>query len=112
MPSKQASGGYSPEFLSENFDDLRNAAIEDLTRYVSGWSVYSVKFLNSVAELQGIDARLDPEIIPELRRLSKRVEVPHLRKLIRQATDADSMEVEKIIEIISAQASPHMSKQA
>lgn len=105
MPPNLTSGGYSPDFVSKNFDQLRNAAIEDLTRYVSGWSVYSVKFLNSVAEFQGVDARLDPDVIPELRRDAKRVEVPHLRKLFRQATDAQTMEIEKIIEIISAEAS-------
>ncbi len=110
MPSNPISGGYSADFVEEHFDQLKNAAIEDLTRYVSGWSVYSVKFINSVAEFQGVDARLDPEVIPELRKESKRVEVPHLRKLFRQATDAQSMEIERIIELISAEASQHSTE--
>ena len=41
---------YSPRFVESNFDALRVAAIEDLTRYSCGWSIHSISFLNAVAD--------------------------------------------------------------
>jgi hypothetical protein len=95
---------YSSDFVERNFDHLRENAIQDFTRYACGWSVYSINFLNAVAELQGVNLRLRPEIVPELRRGSKRVGEPRLAKLMQEARDARSMKIEDIITLISAQA--------
>jgi len=47
------------DFIKSNFARLRDCAVEDLIHYTSPWAIYTVDFLNSVAEMQGIDARLD-----------------------------------------------------
>ena len=97
---------YSPGFVEQNFDALRGAAIEDLTRYSCGWSVYSISFLNAVADLQGVPSRLDRHVISELRRDGKRVRNPRLAKLMRKADTPDAMKIEEIMSLISAEL-PH-----
>lgn len=96
---------YSAEFVERNFERLRQAAIQDLTRYTCGWSIYSINFLNAVAELQGVEARLGGEVVTALRRDAKRVRNPRLAELMRQARDARSMKIEEIMALISAEAS-------
>jgi hypothetical protein len=94
---------YSSRFVERNFDALRGAAIEDLTRYSCGWSVYSINFLNAVAELQGVASRMEPHVISALRRDAKRIRNPGLAKLMRRADTPRSMKIEEIMTLISAE---------
>ena len=94
---------YSPRFVERNFDALRVAAIEDLTRYSCGWSIYSINFLNAVADLQGVPARIKPRVIARLRRDGKRIRNPRLARLMRRAQTPRSMKIEEIMTLISAE---------
>ncbi len=96
---------YSSRFIERNFDALRVAAIEDLTRYSSGWSVYSINFLNAVADLQGVPSRIKPLVVSRLRRDAKRVRNPRLARLMRRAQTPRSMKIEEIMTLISAELS-------
>ena len=91
---------FSPAFVEQFFDALRENAIQDLTRYVSGWSIYSIHFLNAVAMAQGVATRLDNETILLLRRGAKRAKAPELLPLLQRATGPTDMEVERIIRVI------------
>ena len=95
---------FTADFVRANFARLKDNAIQDLTRYVSGWSIYSIHFLNAVAMLQGVEVRLDNETILALRRGAKRATAPDLVPLLRDASDADTMEVERIIALIREEA--------
>lgn len=95
---------YSAEFIERNFDKLREAAIQDLTRYTCGWSVYSINFLNAIAAMQGAKSRLGPEVVAELRKGPKRVCDPRVAELMREARDPRSMRIEEIIALVSAEA--------
>ncbi len=94
---------YSPRFVERNFDALRVAAIEDLTRYSCGWSVYSINFLNAIADLQGVPSRIEPRVISHLRRDAKRIRNPRLARLMRRADAPRSMKIEEIMALISAE---------
>ena len=102
--AKPETNLFSHDFVRANFAKLKDNAIQDLTRYVSGWSIYSIHFLNAVAQLQGVAARLDNETILALRRGAKRATAPDLVPLLRDANDADAMEIERIINLIREEA--------
>lgn len=102
--AKPETNLFSAEFVRANFSKLTDNAIQDLTRYVSGWSIYSIHFLNAVAQLQGVGARLDNETIVSLRRGAKRATAPDLVPLLRDANGAEEMEVERIINLIREEA--------
>ena len=91
---------FSASFVEQFFDALRVNAVQDLTRYVSGWSIYSVHFLNAVAMMQGVPVRLDNETILLLRRGAKRATAPELLPLLQAATGPHDMEIERIIRLI------------
>ena len=95
---------FSAEFVEKSFAKLCENAIQDLTRYVSGWSIYSIHFLNRVAMMRGLDARLDNETILALRRGAKRATAPDLLPLLEQATGPHDMEIERIIALIREEA--------
>ena len=95
---------FSSAFVEASFDKLRDNAIQDITRYVSGWSIYSVHFLNAVAIMQDVEARLDNETLLALRRGAKRAAAPDLVPLLREARDPRSMQIERIIGLIRAEA--------
>lgn len=95
---------YTPEFVEEHFDRLREAAVHDLTSYVSGWSIYTIDFLNAVAELQGNPKRLSAETVVALRKGPKRIREPRLTELLRAADDAHALRIGEIIELVAAKA--------
>ena len=95
---------FTADFVRANFAKLKDNAIQDLTRYVSGWSIYSIHFINAVAQLQGVAARLDNETILALRRGAKRATAPDLVPLLRDAGSAQEMEVERIVNLIREEA--------
>lgn len=95
---------YTPEFVDIHFDRLRDAALHDLTSYVSGWSVYTIDFLNAVAELQGISKRLSSETVVALRKGPKRIREPRLTELFREADDAQSLKIDEVLELVAAKA--------
>ena len=101
--AKPESNLFSPAFVEQFFDSLRENAIQDLTRYVSGWSIYSVHFLNAIAQMQGIDIRLDNETILLLRRGAKRATAPDLLPLLQEPQNAAAMQIERIIGTIRAE---------
>ena len=98
--AREETNLFSPAFVEQFFDALRDNAIQDLTRYVSGWSIYSVHFLNAVAMVQGVSVRLDNETILLLRRGAKRATAPDLLPLLREATGPRDMAIERIIRLI------------
>ena len=91
---------FSAAFVERFFAALRDNAVQDLTRYVSGWSIYSVHFLNAVALVQDVPERLDNETILLLRRGAKRAKAPELLPLLRAATGPHDMDVRRIIRLI------------
>jgi hypothetical protein len=95
---------YTPEFVDKHFDRLRDAALHDLTSYVSGWSVYTIDFLNAVAELQGFSKRLSAETVVALRKGPKRIREPRLAELFREAEDARSLKIDEVLELVAAKA--------
>jgi hypothetical protein len=95
---------YTPAFVDEHFDRLREAAVHDLTSYVSGWSIYTIDFLNAVAELQGNPKRLSAETVVALRKGPKRIREPRLAELLREADDARSLKISEVIELVAAKA--------
>ena len=95
---------FSADFVASSFERLRENAIQDLTRYVSGWSIYSIHFLNAVAIARGTPGRLDNETILALRRGAKRATAPDLLPLLKSATGIDDMEIERIIALIREEA--------
>ena len=100
---------YTAEYIDRHFDSLQKAALENLTSYVSGWSIYSIDFLNAVAELQGSPQRVGPDAVVALRRGPKRIRDPRLAALIGEANDARSMPIDEIIEMISEKAEQRMA---
>ena len=98
--AREETNLFSAAFVEQFFDALRENAIQDLTRYVSGWSIYSIHFLNAVAMAQGVDARLDNETILLLRRGAKRAKAPELLPLLEEATGPGDMEIERVIRVI------------
>ena len=98
--AREETNLFSPAFVEQFFASLRENAVQDLTRYVSGWSIYSVHFLNAVAMMQGVAARLDSETIVLLRRGAKRATAPQLLPLLNAATGPHDMDVETIIRLI------------
>ena len=101
--AKPETNLFSASFVERFFGSLRENAVQDLTRYVSGWSIYSVHFLNAVAMMQGVSARLDNETILLLRRGAKRAKAPELLPLLEAATGPHDMEIERIIGVIRAE---------
>lgn len=105
MDSLRPRGGiYSPEYVEQHFACLRDAALQDLTSYVSGWSVYTIDFLNTVAELQAVPERLSAEAVVALRKGPKCIRERRLAILIRDAKDPWSMKIAEILELIAAKA--------
>lgn len=99
MPTRQtpASHAHHLKHILDHFDDFREMAIEDLTHYTSPWAVYTVDFLNTVAEIQGSDARVEERMVSQLASNAKRLLDPKVARLLREARDARSMRVEEII---------------
>ena len=93
---------YTRRFIEQNFTALRNAALRDLTCYVSAWSIYTVKFLNSVAEIQGLSMRVSDDAIQTLRTGQKRVRDLRLAKLLQDAKDPGSMDIVQVMEVIAS----------
>ena len=102
--AREETNLFSHDFVRANFARLKENAIQDITRYVSGWSIYSIHFLNAVAQMRGIEARLDNETILALRRGAKRATAPDLVPLLRDAEDVDAMEIERIVALIREEA--------
>ena len=98
--ARQETNLFSPAFVEQFFDALRENAVQDLLRYVSGWSIYSVHFLNAVAMMRGVSVRLDSETIVLLRRGAKRATAPELLPLLHAATGPHDMDIEAIIRLI------------
>ena len=93
---------YSPDYIENNFDSLRDAALQNLTSYVCGWSMYTMEFLNAVAVLQGSKRRLDLDAVVALRKGPKRIRDPRLATLIRESRSARTMKIDEIIELIES----------
>ena len=93
------------DYVDRNFDALRACAIEDLTHYTSRWAVYTVDFLNCVAEIQGCPERVDGDIVSRIRNDRKRILEPRVEKLISEAKSARSMRIDEVIGLISAECS-------
>lgn len=102
--AKPETNLFGHDFVRANFAKLTDNAIQDLTRYVSGWSIYSIHFLNAVAQMQGVAARLDNETIVALRRGAKRATAPDLVPLLRDAGSVEEMEIERIVNLIREEA--------
>ena len=102
--AKPETNLFSPAFVEQFFASLRDNAVQDLTRYVSGWSIYSVHFLNAVAMMQGVDARLDNGTILALRRGAKRARAPELVPLLADAQGPMDMDIAQVIAIIRREA--------
>jgi len=95
----------NPAYIDRNFTRLRDTLIEELTRYSCAWSVYSLNVLNTVASMQGLETRLDGDVIVTLRKHHKRIKNPQVAELIRNAKSVRSMDVEKIMRLIEAEVS-------
>ena len=95
----------NPAYVDRNFARLRDTLIEELTRYSCAWSVYSLNVLNTVASMQGLETRLDGDVIVTLRKHHKRIKNPKVADLIRNAESVHSMDVEKIMTLIEAEVS-------
>jgi len=95
----------NPAYIDRNFARLRDTLIEELTRYSCAWSVYSLNVLNTVASMQGLETRLDGDVIVTLRKHHKRIKNPQVADLIRNAKSVRSMDVEKIMTLIEAEVS-------
>ena len=93
---------YTADYIEQNFDRLREAALQNLTSYVCGWSTYSIEFLNAVAEMQGHPRRLSIDTIVALRKGPKRIRDPRLAKLFRESRCARTMKIREIVELIEA----------
>jgi hypothetical protein len=95
----------NPAYVDRNFARLQETLIEELTRYSCAWSVYSLNVLNTVASMQGLETRLDGDVIVTLRKHHKRIKNPQVAALIRNAEDVHSMNVGKIMSLIEAEVS-------
>lgn len=95
----------NPAYVDRNFERLQNTLIEELTRYSCAWSVYSLNVLNTVASMQGLETRLEGDVIVTLRKHQKRIKNPQVADLIRNAKCVQSMDVEKIMSLIEAEVS-------
>jgi hypothetical protein len=105
MPTEKtpASRAHHLQHILDHFDDFREMAIEDLTHYTSPWAVYTVDFLNTVAEIQGSDARIEERMVSQLAGNARRLLDPKVARLLREARDARSMKVDEIIGRIASE---------
>lgn len=100
------------DFVKSNFDELRDRAIEDLTRYTSGWAVYTIDFLNSVAEINGSARRLEAGVVSLVRNgHAHRFTEPHVARLLREAEDVWSVRIDELIGLLAAECSRIEDKQ-
>lgn len=93
------------DYIESNFDNLRDRAIDDLTHYTRRWAIYTIDFLNSVAEIQGSSQRVDEHVVSLVRNDRKRIGEPRVEILLGEAKSAGSMEIEEVIRLISAECS-------
>jgi len=101
------------DFVKDNFEQLRDCAIEDLTRYTSAWSVYTIDFLNCLAEIQGSDLRLDNSVVMLIRNDDQhRITEPRVPKLLSEAQDARSIKINELIGLLSSTCSKIDAKEA
>ena len=101
------------DFVKDNFEQLRDCAIEDLTRYTSAWSVYTIDFLNCLAEIQGSDLRLDNSVVMLIRNDDRhRITEPRVPKLLSEAQDARSIKINELIGLLSSTCSKIDAKEA
>ena len=101
------------DFVKDNFEQLRDCAIEDLTCYTSAWAVYTIDFLNCLAEIQGADVRLDNSVVTLVRNEDRhRITEPRISKLLSEAQDAQSIKINELIGLLTSTCSKIDAKEA
>lgn len=93
------------DYVQDHFTQLRDCAVEEFCHYSSRWIVYSIDFLNCVAEIQGKSARIDEPAVTLHHSTRKRLCGRRVEQLLRQADSAGTMKVTEVIRLISAECS-------
>jgi len=79
--------------------------VEEFCHYSSRWIIYSIDFLNCVAEIQGRRARIDERAVSLHYSARKRLCGRRVEQLLRQADSAGTMKVTEVINLISKECS-------
>ena len=88
-------------YLVDNFKAARDASMPGIFDCRCRYSVYSLQFLNTVAAMQGSDARVARGFVPESNRNG--IQAPGLRVLLGQAKSVRDVRIDTIIGGINAE---------